>query len=279
MPETRSSFFAPAFTATKDKTPALRTGFRFGKVGTHSSRTMMLEELGEVFSAVPPDGSADQYAHAIVEDNCLGKQTASNRKHSLQHLRELYGMDPRIPLFRVLASLWPLDTAGRPLLALLAALARDPLLRATASAIGVMTPGSEYQRSAMREALGRAAEERLNDSTVEKIVRNAASSWAQSGHLEGRTFKVRRVATATPVAAAFALYLADRAGFHGHETLTSAWVKLLDCGTSTAMELALEAKRMGLIDVRVSGEVMELGVGRLDPGVRNAGDGGMRETD
>jgi len=40
---------------------------------------------------------------------------------------------------------------------------------------------------------------------------------------------------------------------------------VLDCSTSTAMELALEAKRIGLIDLRSSGDVFELNLARLDP--------------
>jgi hypothetical protein len=39
------------------------------------------------------------------------------------------------------------------------------------------------------------------------VCRNAASSWAQSGHLEGRTFKKRRKVVAPPATAAFAIYL------------------------------------------------------------------------
>ena len=106
--------------------------------------------------------------------------------------------------------------------------------------------GREFQRTAMRATIGKSVGERLNDSTLDKVIRNAASSWAQSGHLQGRTFKIRRLVNATPASVAFALYLANAAGFHGQDTLTSGWVKVLDCTTSAAMELALEAKRIGL---------------------------------
>ena len=37
----------------------------------------------------------------------------------------------------------------------------------------------------MRDAVGKAIGERLNESTLDKVVRNTASSWSQSGHLEG----------------------------------------------------------------------------------------------
>jgi len=225
----------------------------------------MFEELNSVLLAVPLSGRPENYATAVIEDNCLAKQTIANRRHSLQHLRELYALDVSVPIFRILANLWAIDATSHPLLALLAALARDPLLLATAPLITAMPEGAEFQRSLARTLIDRATGERLNESTVDKIVRNTASSWAQSGHLKGRTFKVRRLVRPTPAAVAFALYLADASGFHAQDALASSWVKVLDCGTSTGMEMALEAKRIGLIDLRSSGNVFELNLGRLDP--------------
>jgi hypothetical protein len=261
MSESRNTFFP----STRDRASAISVGFRFGHVGTHTSRTMMLDELSAVLAAVPASAKSEEYASAIIEDNCLGKQTIANRRHSLQHLRELYGLDPSIPLFRVLARLWRIDSSGRPLLALLATLARDPLLLSTASTVAALPDSAEFQRGVMRAEIGKAVGDRLGDSTLDKVIRNTASSWAQSGHLEGRTFKIRRLVKPTPATVAFALYLADAAGFHGQDALTSAWVKVLDCRTSTALELALESKRIGLIDLRAAGDVFELNLGRLDP--------------
>jgi hypothetical protein len=116
----------------------------------------------------------------------------------------------------------------------------------------------------MREALARAVHDRLNESTLNKVVRNAASSWSQSGHLEGRTFKFRRAVRATPSSVSFALYLAHVAGFSTEESLGSGWVRVLDCNSSAALELATAAKRLGLIDLRISGDIVELRLDRLE---------------
>jgi hypothetical protein len=180
-------------------------------------------------------------------------------------LRELYGLDPSIPLFRVLAGLWHVDAASGPLLALLSSLARDPLLRATAAVIIDMPEKTEFQRTAVREALADSVQDRLNESTINKTVRNTASTWSQAGHLEGRTFKFRRLVQPTPSSVAFALYLARVAGFAVNESLTSGWVKVLDCSASAALDLATSAKRMGLIDLRMAGDVIDLNLNRLDP--------------
>ncbi|MFN3565338.1 MAG: hypothetical protein ACK4V1_05050, partial [Burkholderiaceae bacterium] len=161
---------------------AARAGFRFGARGTHTSRTLMFRELSAALAATPVNGSKADYAAAIIDGNCLGKRTAATRRLSNQRLGELYALDPEVAVFRVLRRLWQSDEAGRPLLALLCALARDPLLAATAAPITELTPGAELQRDAVRTALREAAGDRLNEATLEKVIRNAAASWTQSGH-------------------------------------------------------------------------------------------------
>lgn len=239
-------------------------GFRFGEKGTHTSRTMMLAELTAILSAVSPAGSREDYVNAVVEGNCLRKHTTSTRRLSLQRLSELYGLDPGIAIFRVLRRLWDTDSTSRPLLALLAALARDPLLLATSQTVLPLSDGVELPRKSMTEHLRATVGERLSDATLDKVIRNAASSWSQSGHLRGRTFKIRRRVQGTGAAVAFALYLGTALGFRGDELLTCGWVKVLDCTPSHALDLAIEAKRLGLLDLRVAGDVFDLNLDRLD---------------
>ena len=255
------TFFPP----TRNRGDAIAAGFRFGHIGTHTSRTIMLEELTALLAAVSFPGKPYEYFAAIVEENCLGKQTVSTRRLTFQRLRELYALDPAMPIFRILRRLWDLDAPSRPLVALLTSLARDPLLLATADVVLSLPEGAEFQRTAMREALTKAVEDRLNESTLNKVVRNAASSWSQAGHLEGRTFKFRRLVRPTPAAVAFALYLAHAAGLAVEESLASGWVKALDCSRSAALELATAAKRLGLVDLRMAGDVIDLNLDRLDP--------------
>jgi hypothetical protein len=81
----------------------------------------------------------------------------------------------------------------------------------------------------------------------------------------GRTFKFRRTVHATPAAAAFGLYLARAAGLAVEESLSSGWLKVLDCTASCALELATAAKRLGILDLRRGGDVIDLNLGRLDP--------------
>lgn len=226
---------------------------------------MMLEDLSQVMAATSQDARRDDYANAIIDGNCLSKPTAATRRLSNQRLGELYGLDPVIPLFRVLRRLWDISADGRPLLALLAAIARDPLLAATCRAIVTMPANGELQRDTLKEAVKAIVGDRLNESTLEKVCRNAASTWTQSGHLQGRTFKKRHTVTPLPTAATFAIFLAHAAGFRGAAIFSSGWFKVLDCDPSQARALALDAKRSDLLDLRMAGEVVELNLSRLDP--------------
>ena len=244
---------------------AEKIGFRFGDRGTHTSRTMMLVEVEALLDVTREADERDDYTSAIIDGNCLSKATAATRRLSSQRLSELYGLDPKLPLFRVLRRLWNIDRENHPRLALLAAIARDPLLAATAPSIIPLAQAAEFQREPMKAALRSAVGDRLNDSTLDKVCRNAASTWTQSGHLEGRTFKKRRLVQASPMTAAFALYLANAAGYRGVETFAAAWFRVLDCDPSQARHYALEAKRLGLINLRMAEDVVELDVALLDP--------------
>lgn len=242
---------------------AIRNGFRTGSRGTHTSRTLMLSELTAVLDVVPADADRDRYGAAIVEENCLAKSTVASRRLSNQRLGELYALDPGCPVFRVLRRLWDADPKGRPLIAMLAGLARDPLFLASAPPVLELAPGAELQRPGVRAALREAVGDRLNDAVLEKVQRNTASSWTQAGHLEGRTFKVRRRVEATPAAVAFALFLAHTAGFRGNELLVNGWIAALDASPTAARALALEAKRLGHLELRSAGDVLEVGFERL----------------
>jgi|GEM_PF-2325775 len=109
-------------------------GLKFTGGGAQISRTMMLSELEAVLAAVPQDGASEAYRDAILQNNVLGKTTDSTRQQSLRHLRELYALDEETPIFKLLRLLHSLDPASLPLVAMLVAWSRDPLLRSLARA-------------------------------------------------------------------------------------------------------------------------------------------------
>ncbi|MYB36896.1 MAG: hypothetical protein F4Y26_05805 [Gammaproteobacteria bacterium] len=237
---------------------AASIGFRTGKRGTHTSRTIMLEEISQLMGAVPGNATLTEYANAVIDGNCLSKRTNANRGISLQHLKELYALDADVLLFRVFRDTWANHATSRPLLALLLSLARDPLLRTTASTIIPLTAGDELTRQPVNDAVAKNVGGRLNESTLDKVVRNALSSWTQSGHLSGWSRKIRQSVAATPAAAAFALLVAYGTGRRGQRLFGSPWVAVLDTNPAHLLELARDAKRLGLLELKQSGSMVEV---------------------
>ena len=248
-----------------------RAGFRFGERGTQSSRHIMLRELGELLDAVPAGAGRLDYAAAIVDENVLGKPTLAARRATRQRLAELYALDPAVPIFRVLRRLWEFDrrdARGRALLALLAALARDPLLRLTAEPVLGLAPGEELVRGEFAAAISTRTGARFNDAVLGKVAGNAASSWSQAGHLEGRACKVRCIVAPTPVAVAMALWMGEMEGLAGHGLMDSRWAAVLDLSGGALLPHALEARRLGLIRLSAAGNVVEVSARTLDLGPR-----------
>ena len=213
----------------------------------------MLDELSTVLRGRRPDAARPDYVQALVEENCLGKHTLSTRKSTLQRLTELYGLDPKVALFRLLRVFWEADEKAHPQLAVLTALGRDPLLRATAPVLYAMRPGEELARQRMTDALADATVGRLNDDTLDKVVRNAASSWTQSGHLEGRGRKRRRQVEPTAGSTAFALLLGFLMGSRGTGLFDTVFSRALDRDADDLTSLAMQAKRLGFLDVKTGG--------------------------
>ena len=154
---------------------------------------MMLQELGAVLANVPQRSGAADYHEAILQHNILGKATDTTRQKSLRHLRELYALDEAIPIFGLLRSLHAMDAASLPLLAVQVAWARDPLLRATTPPVIDALEGERVETASLAHGLEAVFPHQYSELNQNKIARNAASSWTQSGHLAGRAKKLHSV--------------------------------------------------------------------------------------
>jgi hypothetical protein len=233
-------------------------GFDLDGLGSHSSRTMMLSELRLLLGSCSPATDIEGYRSAIVEQNSLLKKTGATRRKSFRHLRELYGLDPSLVLFRALRDLWDQDTEGQPVLALLCAIARDPSLRATTQIILDAPESSTITSEMMAKAVEDRFPGRLMASTLAKIGRNTASSWTQSGHLVGRTAKARVMVQSHPVALAYALLLGHLCDVRGEALFHTLWAKVLDVPVHALQTQAVLASQQGWLEYRQSGAVTEI---------------------
>ncbi len=239
-------------------------GFKFSDGGAHISRTIMSAELASTLASVSKGSSADEYRSAVIDRNILGKTTVSTRQKSFRHLRELYALDESVPIFALLRTLNAVDASSQPLLALQVAWSRDPLLRATSQPVMAAGFGDIVTASDLANAIQSTFPAQYSELNCAKIARNAASSWTQSGHLSGRSGKLRRKVTASHAAVTMAFFLGCVAGYNGTHAFLNPWIRLLDLSEDGARTAAQLAHRAGLLNLRAVGEVVELSFPMLD---------------
>jgi hypothetical protein len=218
----------------------------------------MVDDLRMLMEQLPSSAAAAEYRGVVVEGNVLGKRTHSTRKYTAQRLSELYGLDPEVPLFRFFRHYWETSQTGRDLLAMLLALARDPLLRLTADAVLDLTPGERFDKTTLQTVIRRETGERFSETSVKKISRLAGSSWTQAGHLEGRYKKTRQRPTCMPSNVSFALLLGYLGGARGALLFDTFWTRVLDAPDFEMKEHAKSASRRGLLTYRNAGGIIEV---------------------
>lgn len=242
---------------------ALAYGFVNVPIGSHTSRTMMLPELRALLEACPSHAGLETYRAAVVDANVLGKGTLTTRRGSFRQLRELYALDPNVLVFRALRDLWDSDGSAQPLLAILSAAARDPILRATATVVLDAALGDAISPEAFDAAVQRAFPGRYLDSVRKVISRNVLGSWRQSGHVTPAPRRQRAAATSRPTAVAYALFLGYLCGLRGEEIFKTLWCRLLDAPVYVVREQAAVASRHGWIEYRYGGGVTDVGFSHL----------------
>ncbi|MGD0452842.1 MAG: hypothetical protein ABSB69_04535, partial [Solirubrobacteraceae bacterium] len=228
--------------------------------GPSTSQTIMMGSLRRLLSLVPADAPPDAYRFAVMTENVLAKDTTSGREWAFRQLRRFYSLDPHSLLFRALRDVWEHDAAGQPLLALLCAIARDPVLRASSAVILAAEPGAVVGPSDLEPAIEAAFPGAYNENTRRTTAQKIASSWAQSGHLhaETPTRKVRVRVHPTPAVVAYALLLGDLQGARGHGLFTTLWARILDQPKSHLFDLAATASQNGILEFRNAGGVVEV---------------------
>jgi len=236
----------------------LRLGFRFGTNGPHAARTMMLEELRALLSVTAETASRADYATAIVDDNALGKPTRKARQLTLRHMIALYSLDTTNPIFRALRRLWPLNAAAQPMLALAAALARDPLLRATQDFILCQPVGAAVPREAVARFLVQTYPDRFSSASLKSFAQNVAGTWTAAGLLSGHRSKTRSQPLAHPESVTLLLFLGYLGGRTGQRLFASEWTNLLGGSPDELEALVNAASHRGLLVFMNSGGVKEV---------------------
>lgn len=218
----------------------------------------MLEELRTLLGSAQPDAIRDDYAHAIVDLNLLGKPTLKARELTLRHMSALYGLDASNPIFRALCRLWRVSEAAQPVLALAVALARDPLLRATRDFILRQPLGAMVPREAVERVLSDAFPSRFSSASLRSFAQNVAGTWTAAGFLAGHRRKARSRPLICPEAATLLLFLGYLTGRTGQRLFSSEWMNLLGSSPDELEALANSASHRGLLVFMTAGGVKEV---------------------
>jgi hypothetical protein len=228
--------------------------------GPNTSHTISVVALTALLSAVPPGGQNAEYQFAVLAENVLGKATDEARRRTQRDLKRLYLLRPNSLLFRALRDLWADDVEAHPLLAGLCALARDPVFRASSSAILAAAPGDQISSGDLAQAVSSQFPANYGATTLATIGRNTLSSWQQTGHLAqvDRVTKIRTHAICRPANVSYALLLGHLQGARGQGLFDTLWARLLDRPKSQLIDLAVAASQRGLVEFRQAGGVIEV---------------------
>jgi hypothetical protein len=232
-------------------------GLRLNGGGAHQSKTIMLGEITELIR----DGvtEAHEFRSKILDENILGKATSSGRESVLKNLSSLYGLAAVPLLTRAFLKLAKTDSKSLQSLALLIALARDPLLRDSALSVAESTAGTPIQWPTFAARFNALHPGRFSEKMVRSLSQNCASTWTQTGHLKGKD-KQRTKVHPSAAAAALAALIATVCGLSGPTMLSSAWFRILDLNPDTAMDALRSAEVQGLARLRSAGDVIEISV-------------------
>jgi hypothetical protein len=218
----------------------------------------MLGELSLVLEHVGHMAKTEEYVAAVLQQNVLGKPTQTTRKRSAKRLVELYALDQSRPVFRLLRHLWSADTSARPMLAYLAASARDPVLREMTPFILAIPVSSDVSATQVARYMQEKYPSRFKPTTLLSTARNLASSWTQAGYLVGKVNKRRTRPVVTPVVATFALLLGYLCGLRGKMLLNTVWTRMLDRTPVEIAAFATEASKQGWLNYKAAGALVEI---------------------
>ena len=218
----------------------------------------MLAELGLVLDHVEKFAKVEEYKAAIIDDNILGKPTQATRRRTAERLIELYALAPKCSVFRLLRHFWNADILARPLLAYLAAAARDPVLRGATPFVLALPFGSALSPSQTVSYLEEIYPKRFRESTGLATAQRLGSSWTHAGYLKGKVNKKRGRTVVSPVSVAFSFVLGYLGGCRGKMLLDTVWTRMLDRTPPEISALAHEASSQGWLSYKAAGSIVEI---------------------
>lgn len=222
------------------------------------ARSMMLQELQGICSAMPESATPADYQRAIEQENLLGKPTFGSRQKTYRHLVELYGLNPHFALFRALRRFAAEDPESISLMGMVCCFCRDPQLRHSFSLVDSLKPGEVLPRVQMEAHLEAGFPDVFSEPMKKSLAQNVNTTWTVTGHLQGRSTKHRDLPKPRPGASAYAMFAGWLLGLRSQILLHSVFSHLVALTPDQVLNHLSEASAYGWLRLRHAGGITEI---------------------
>ena len=236
-------------------------GFRFAPGGVHLTKTMMLAELTSVLNNIPNCNAAD-VERSVVVDNLLGKPTGTARRLAVPASTRSTASSSHGP-FRSPPSGFGhvMLREGRSWLSSVLWLASRCC--ANPPPLSLDAPlGEPVRWPDLASAIAANYPDRYSPKMLRSLAQNCASSWTQSGHLDGRVKKRRRLARTVTGGGSLRGPPGFACRLRRPALVLSPWMRLLDRSEADLLSLLRRAESAGLTRVKAGGGVLQIDVRR-----------------
>jgi hypothetical protein len=222
--------------------------------------------LEVLLAAAPENATSEQYRGLIMNDNVIGKGTASARLWAWKRLKLRYVLDPRFPEFRafrqVMSSTGNPNDRGLTMFLMFARndrTFRETVERCVSPHIG--QPTAMIDEGCVSATIGElqvAARADWSEKSKAIMTSKLLSALKDFGVLQGS--KARRLRPVRPghEVILFALRLAKLEGLTDRQALESRWFKVLNLDLDEVISLLHAAARQGLLSFQMQAEVVDL---------------------
>jgi hypothetical protein len=240
--------------------PGLAGKLGFSRSGVLSSRSVMLPELRQLMALASADSDIATLQRLVVDEDALHKPSAANRIKTVGVLRNLYGLNLQLPLYREFTRLCHLSPHDTTVLASSLAFAREPVLRACVDLVLATPVGQPLGREDFEAWVRQHAPGRYSQTMYVSFSHNLYASFFQLGFLGDAVGKarIRKRRNVRAASAAYAAFLDWLSGLNGLALLAGPYSLTLEVAKDEHIALLSAAGQQGLMRVAHAGGVLQL---------------------
>ena len=220
----------------------------------------MFSELAKVMDFTGDDNDF----YNSLKQNVFNKKTELGREKTAKYLKTLYGFNAADAQFTALKYFWSLcDDREKALLAFIYAINSDYLLSESVDVVKTTKIGEKVTVESLEANIEKLHPNKYSENTRKSMAQNIASSWKQTGFIEGKVKSIRAENEISYKVVCFAFLLAYLAGDRGDFIWNSIGVKALCLNETKLRELAIQCAKKDLMQYQYAGDVTVIGFSNL----------------